>query len=311
MFQKYHHYLIQELLNKDDVTTQLFLLFCLAPIHDASLALADSQLLQTLIQMKGHQTQRLQIFTVLCKFEDFCIKLKDIDRILHLLVSSLSDKQHVNSGVRLIAALSSHPTGCQILNDNGVLELFTQLFLSSSCDDTVTTQTILRNVAKNGCDIPQVSLIVSCLMQDMMYDHSKKCEIMDTLVALVETVPGSVQEHDLQRIVMQQLNQENPLLILLSLRLFSVCDVNVLRNIYPQLLGAIHGLLNNPQLLYPEIIKTSLVIVNNIAKQYDLSDFLKKTELIRFINEVIDLLPENDKRIEEFRTLSNSLLQKT
>lgn len=302
---------IQELLNNDDVTTQLFLLFCLAPIHDFSLALADSQLLQTLIQMKGHQTQRLQIFTVLCKFEDFCTKLKDIDRILHLLVSSLSDKQHVNSGVRLIAALSSHPTGCQILNDNGVLELFTQLFLSSSCDDTVTTQTILRNVAKNGCDIPQVSLIVSCLMQDMMYDHSKKCEIMDTLVALVETVPGSVQEHDLQRIVIQQFNQDNPLLILLSLKLFSVCDVNILRNIYPQLLGAIHGLLNNPQLLYPEIIYTALVIVNNIAKQYDLSDFLEKTELIRYIDEIINLLPENDERIVEFREISNSLIQKT
>ena len=36
------------------------------------------------------------------------------------------------------------------LENNGVLELFTQLFLSSSCDDTVTTQTILRNVAKNA-----------------------------------------------------------------------------------------------------------------------------------------------------------------
>ncbi|KAH0794645.1 TKL family protein kinase [Histomonas meleagridis] len=182
---------IHDLLNKGDVVAPLFLLFCIAPIHDASIALADSQLMQSLIQMKTHKTQRLQIFTVLCKFEDFCTKLKDIDGILHLLVSSLSEKQHVNSAVRLIGALSSHPTGCQILNDNGVLELFTQLFLSSSCDDIVTTQTILRNVAKNGCDIPQVSLIVSCLMQDMMYDHSKKCEIMDTLVALVETVPGS------------------------------------------------------------------------------------------------------------------------
>lgn len=301
---------MHDLISKGDVVAPLFLLFCIAPIHDAAIALTDSQLLASLIQMKGHQTQRLQIFTVLCAFEDFCTKLKDIDGVLHLLVSSLSEKQHVNSAVRLIGALSSHSIGCQILNDNGVLELFTQLFLSSSCGDTGTTQTILRNVAKSGCDIPQVSLIVSCLMQDMMYEHSKKCEILDTLVALVETVPGSVQEHDLQRIVMQQFNTEQPLLILLSLKLFAACDPNVLRNIYPQLLSAIHNLLNKPQLLYPEIIEAALNVIVNLSMQYDLSDFLKKTEMIRFVQEVIKLLPEADNRIETFETLSQTLIQK-
>ncbi|OHT07609.1 TKL family protein kinase [Tritrichomonas foetus] len=299
---------MHDLINKGDVVAPLFLLFCIAPNHDAAISLADSQLLASLIQMKGHQTQRLQIFTVLCGFEDFCTKLKDIDGVLHLLVSSLSEKQHVNSAVRLIGSLSSHNIGCQILNDNGVLELFTQLFLSSSCGDTVTTQMILRNVARSGCDIPQVSLIVSCLMQDMMYEHSKKCEILDTLVALVETVPGSVQEHDLQRIVMQQVTQEKPLLVLLSLRLFAVCDVNVLRNIYPQLLAAIHALLNKSQLLYPEIIEEALNVINNLAKQFDLTEFLKKTELPRYIEEIVALLPEGNSRKEVFTKLEDSIV---
>ncbi|OHT02059.1 TKL family protein kinase [Tritrichomonas foetus] len=301
---------MHDLIQKGDVVAPLFLLFCIAPIHDAALSLADSQLLASLIQMKGYQTQRLQIFTVLCKFEDFCTKLKDIDGVLHLLVSSLGEKQHVNFAVRLIGALSSHSMGCQILNDNGVLELFTQLFLSSSCGDTATTQTILRNVAKNGCDIPQVSLIVSCLMQDMMYDNSKKCEILDTLVALVETVPGSVQEHDLQRIVMQQLSTDKPLLILLSLKLFSACEVGVLRNIYTQLLTSVHNLLNRPQMLYPEIIEAALDVICKLSRQYDLTDFLNKTEMVRFVQEVITLLPSNDTRAVSFESISQSLMQK-
>ena len=301
---------MNDLISKSDIDAPLFLLFCIAPIHDAAISLADSQLLASLIQMKGHQAQRLQIFTVLCGFEDFCTKLKDIDGILHLLVSSLSEKQHINSAVRLIGALSSHSIGCQILNDNGVLELFTQLFLSSSCGDTSTTQTILRNVAKSGCDIPQVSLIVSCLMQDMMYDHSKKCEILNTLVAIVETVPGSVQEHDLQRIVMQQFSSDKPLLILLALKLFMSCDVNVLRNIYSQLLSAIHSILNKPQLLYPEIIEAALNVVLKLSKQFDLTDFLKKTEIIRFTHEVINLMPEADPRIDSLQNISDLIVQR-
>ena len=298
---------MDDLINKNDVVPPLFLIFCIAPIHDAAMALADSQLLASLIQMKGHQTQRLQIFTVLCSFEDFCTKLTDIDGILHLLVSSLSEKQLINNAVRLIGALSSHPVGCQILNDNGVLELFTQLFLSSSCGDTLTTQTILRNVAKSGCDVPQVSLIVSCLMQDMMSEHSKKGEIMATLVALVETIPSSVQEHDLQRIVMQQLTQEKPLLVLLALQLFAVCDVNVLRNIYPQLLVSIYSLLNKPQMLYPEVIEAALRVISKLAAQYDITEFLKRTEMVRFIHEVIDLMPKDDARIAELQTISEHL----
>lgn len=299
---------MDELINRGDVVPPLFLIFCIAPIHDAAMALADSQLLASLIQMKGHQSQRLQIFTLLCSFEDFCTKLTDIDGILHLLVSSLSEKQLISNAVRLIGSLSSHAVGCQILNDNGVLELFAQLFLSSSCGDTLTAQTILRNVAKAGCDIPQVSLIVSCLMQDMMEEHSKKSEIMATLVALVETLPSGVQEHDLQRIVMQQLSQDNPLVVLLALQLFFVCDINVLRNIYPQLLTAIYGLLNKPHMLYPEIIEAAVRVVAALAAHYDLTEFLTRTEMVRFIQEVVALLPKDDPRIADLKSMSDELM---
>jgi hypothetical protein len=57
-------------------------------------------------------------------------------------------------------------------------------------------------------EIPQISLIFSCLMTDIMDDYAKASEIVETLVAVVETVPRSVQEHDSHRIAQQQFSQE-------------------------------------------------------------------------------------------------------
>jgi hypothetical protein len=144
-------------------------------------------------------------------------------------------------------------------------------------------------------------------MQDMMSEDARKCEIMDTLVALVQMVPGSVQEHDLHRIVMQQFNQDDPVLILLSLRLFAVCETSVLRNIYAQLLGAVHSLLNNPELLYPEIIEVALTVIANVAKQFDVSDFLRRSELIRYVQEVVGLIPQGEQRRARLEKLAKRI----
>lgn len=298
---------MDDLLSQNDVSAPLFLLFKIASIKEAAVTLSDSKVLQTLIQMKGYKVQRLSILTVLCSFEKFCTNVSDFAGILQLLVTSLGDKMTVNSAIQLMCSLSSHNVGCQILSDNGVLELFSQLFLSSSVGDVITIQTILRNVAQHGGEIPQVSLIVSCLMQDMIYQHSKKTAILETLIALVKTAPSSVQEHDLQRIVIQQFTQEKPLIVLLSLRLFAVCDMIILRNIYPQILVAIYNLLNRPQMMYPEIIQEILTILANMSKQYEIGDFLEKTELIRFFNEIIELLPKESKRAADFKKLVQSI----
>jgi hypothetical protein len=50
-------------------------------------------------------------------------------------------------------------------------------------------------------------------MQDILYEVPRPAEIRDTLVALVKAMPNSMQEYDLQRIVMPQLNSEQPMLI--------------------------------------------------------------------------------------------------
>jgi hypothetical protein len=78
----------------------------------------------------------------------------------------------------------------------------------------------------------------------------------------------------------------------------------VLKNIFAQLLGAVQSVLNRPQLLYAEVIEAALTVVQNVSKSFNVSDFLRKTELLRFVDEVIALLPETDLRVGTLRDLS-------
>jgi hypothetical protein len=257
--------------------------------------------------MRGWQIQRLQIFTILCMSEVLCEAAAiSFDGIISLLVSSLSVKSLVDSAVRLISAFSRHAIGCQILSEHGVLELFTQSFLSSSTgEDTAVAHAMLRNFAHQGCEIPQGSLIISCLMQDMLYDVPRRAEILDTLVALVEAMPNSVQEYDLQRIVMPQLNSDQVMLIRLSLRLFGVCNPSLLKNLYARLLVAIHKVLENYP--YLEIIDGCIGLTVGIARQFEVGDFIRKSEIVRFIREVVELLPEGDQYIAAFGKAADEL----
>ena len=282
----------------------LFLIFCICSHDSARKIMASNSLVTTILQMKDHIVQRLQIFTVLCLSETFCKDTKDIhmDGIVHLLVSALSEKNLVNASIRLIGSLSSHPTGVQILTDNGVLELFSQLFLSSLTGDT-TSHTILRNVALNNGEIPQVSLIVSCLMQDLVNEPQNKTEIMETAIALVKTMPSCAQEHDLQKNVLPQVQYvDQPKLIYLSLKLLAVSDPSKLRSFYTQVLKAICKVFENPKLMYPEIVEAALTVIQAIREQYNLDEFIEKTQLSRFVKDFTSLLDPHDpanKRINE------------
>jgi hypothetical protein len=59
--------------------------------------------------------------------------------------------------------------------------------------------------------------------------------------------------------------------------------------------------------MYPEVIEAALTVLNNLGKHYDLTDFIKKTEICRFIQEVLDLLGEKDPRVEKFQVISQAL----
>ncbi|KAH0806846.1 TKL family protein kinase [Histomonas meleagridis] len=283
---------VYDIMEQGSLQAPLFLLYCVAPFDEAAIDLSKDKLLLKLIQMKEYPLQRLQILTALCMHESFCATTVYMDGIINFMVKSLSDKKLVNDAARLIGSLSSHEKGCQILTNNGVLEVFTQLYLSSSSGDTATSQLILRNVARNRCEIPQGSLIVSCLMQDMIYDVTRRAQILDTLIPIVEEMPSSIQEHDLQLIVLQQLTMDDPLLVQLALKLIAACEPSSLRNIYQQILGAVYDLLKKKEMGYPEIVEGCLEVLITLAKGFDIKEFVKQTNLQAYVQKVIELLPQ-------------------
>lgn len=300
--------IIYNLIQEGSIQAPLFLLFCVSSIEDFAINISKDKLLLLIIKMKGFQAERLQILTSLSMHAKFCKSTTYMDEIINLLVSSLSNKSLVSYAARLIGAFSTHSCGCKILINNGVLEIFTQLYLSSSSGDTSISQAIIKNVARNGCDVPQCSLIVSCLIQDLIYDVTRKAQILDTIIAIVEQIPTSIQEHDLQFTILPHLASEDPLLVQLSLKLFSVCDASILRNIYQQLLVSIYNLIQKKEMRYIEIIEECVNVLIVLKKQDYTKIFIQETKFEKFVQKVV-AKDEDKKRKENITYLVSTLLE--
>lgn len=277
-------------------------------------------ILSVLLEMKKCNCQRLHIFAALTVNKTFCENAQKVatnqgskimDGIIHLLASSLTttEQRVVNAALRLLLAMSMHETGCNILSENDVLELFVQHFLSSSFTDANLSYTILRNVVKLEVYLPQVPLIASCLLQSLLYDMSNKEKIMDTLVALVKSAPGCVQAPDLQVYVLRLTKQEYPVMVLQALRVLAAAAPEKLAAIGDDVLTAINYVLKTPTYHHPKIIKAALMVLQALGKKkVVLRDFIEGSHLIGFVEKVIQLLPEGDKRakymiefIQEYR----------
>lgn len=208
-----------------------------------------------------------------------------------------------SASVRLIGALSSHSMG--------VLDLLAQILLSSYTGDTTTSHTIMRNVVQNGGEIPQVSLIVSCLMQDMLNESANKTEIMETVISLFATLPSSVQQHYLQKIFQPLVTKENGTrLVYLSLRLLCASEATKLSGFYQQVLQAVFLVLENEKLMFPEIIEAALNTVRAIDEQYNLDWSVVKTELPKFVDSVKNLMSPVNPLHKRYSDLLSSVVNK-
>jgi hypothetical protein len=103
------------------------------------------------------------------------------------------------------------------------------------------------------------------------------------------------------------LSRDDPLLIRPSLKLFAVCDPVLLRNLYSELLAAIHGILNNPTFMFREIIEACLEVIVITTQQFNIAEFLKKVELLRFISDTLELLGSSDEYTQAFRDFAETL----
>jgi hypothetical protein len=224
-----------------------------------------------------------------------------MEGVIKLLVASLSVESLIDPCLFLIGALSSHALGCNLISENGMLALFSQMFLSAGCGETSISLTILSNAAKNRAEIPQISLIVSCLMQDLMYTQTRKGLILATLRDLVSGAPMCVQEYDLQNSVMPLIStKQPPVVVVLALRLFLACDVSHLRGFYQVLCQRTYQVLAVESMLFPELVLAATNLIVSLAVTYDLSVFIKATRFVDFTRYVAaeiqsDFRPINQK----------------
>jgi len=280
---------------KKCVKAALYILHLLTIIDGIPSEIASHPLMSSILELNGFISPKLQIFTNLCLSSRFVEDSTGIEKMLQLLVSSFSDKLHTKCCLKMIAALSTHSSGCLLISQTSLVSIFSQIFLSPESSDLMTSLTILRNISRNNVTIPQLSLIVSSLMQDLTSASRHKSDILFTLSILISNSPNIVQEHYLQSAIMPLLQpDQGPVMITMALRLLDKCDMANLRHFYHIILKRVYTILNDPTLRYPELITASVDIICSISTQYDIREFLESTDFYTFSNEIIDKMEEFD-----------------
>lgn len=296
---------LQSLIENKRALGPLFFVFCVSTDPEIAVMLSKHSLFRSIVALKDYKNSRLQLYTSFCCHKDFCENTTEIEGIIHLLVTCLPDPKFQRNSTRLFAALSSHQVGCTILEENGLLELFIQLFLSSSKYDTILSLLILRNFSNFGLEIPQHSLLVSCLMQDLLISSSNKIDIIHTLYVLVSALNSSVQEFDVNRILLKHLKSTSPPIVYWSLKVLTVCTTSIIVNLQQSILINIHSILSNFNFCYPEIIEASLEILTQLSFEVDLDTFTQHTGLMNYLEGIKNLIPSDHYLVEKIEAFTS------
>ena len=280
-----------------NIRTAFLALFAFFSSPEIPPLIANHKILTTLLSMEGHTQRKLQILTELFASPGFVENTSISDALLKQLITAMSDEKLNAFALKLIAALSMHKAGCKFICDTNLMFLFSQLFLSPMCGDTVASMLILRNIAKANLEIPQVSLIISCLMQDLINTRSKKVMILDTLVEVVRISPESVQPIDLQTSVLSFLSpNETPEVVYKVLHLFNETDTNLLKSFYERIIDKIMKVLATPELQYIEIIGSAVDLIILISINFDIASLLIQSGITDYVEKIISQdLPECDE----------------
>jgi hypothetical protein len=210
-----------------------------------------------------------------------------------------------DSVLKLIGALSSHEEGRKLIDSSGLLTVFSQMFLSSASPNMGASLAILSNIARTHREIPRVSLVISCLMQDLRHDIAHRTAILQTLIPLIETSTSAVQEHDLQNSVLPLLShRESPIVIVLVCQIFVSCDMAKLKRIQKPLLQRLYNVLTNESLLYPDLLTACVDLLSSMSVAFDICYFLTETNFVPFLQ---SLLPQLEPFPEQYQTITQSL----
>lgn len=275
---------LQNLLKREaSRESALMILYMLITYKSVPLLIVNHPILNDLLLIQGYERQRLMIFAALFVSEEFTKKATISDGALKLLMSALNDQKLATYALKIIGTLSFHRTGFAVIRDFGILPVFVQYFLSPNCSETQTGMTILINVSKFGEKIPQASLIISCLMQDLVDSMNSKHLVLQTMIAISNTSPEAFQTADLQYNILPLINaKEDPKTVLLVLELFNRVEVNLVKNFHRFLILTLLEQLSAPELQYPEILVQSVNLINTITGQFDIKDIVRESHIIDF-----------------------------
>ena len=300
------------------IRSALLLFYRMAKIQSIAASLANHPALSALIECKEHTQMRIHVLTALVLCEQFVLDTAVMNDILKILVSSLSIEDLQKHALSLIAAMSSSQAGCKILEEAGLFAVFSQLFLSPVCNNAPVALKILRNASQHDANIPQKSLIISCLMQDLISASTERKVILFTLIKLISKSPDFVQEHDIQNSIVPLLSPKSgPVIVALCLQLLDACEMVKIRMVYVIILSRLYIILSTHEMLYPEIILYSLNLLVSMWLEYQdaVKDFLAQTNLVETIQNIIpqldiseDIVPSVRQRLFILSVDSNPII---
>ncbi|EAX96167.1 TKL family protein kinase [Trichomonas vaginalis G3] len=276
---------LEHLLNMECAQdSALMMFYVLSTSPNVPHMISKHPILNDILQMKGHELQRLMIFSALFQSEEFTKETPLItEGALKLLINALNDLNYANCALRVIGSLSTHKTGNAVISDFGILPIYVQYFLSPNCTDLSLCMTILINMAKFSIKVPQASLIVSCLMQDLVDSMNSKPTVLQTMIAIARSSPEAFQASDLQHNILPFISpKEDPLIVLYVLDLFNAIDLSVVKSFSRILVYCLLDTISQPEMQYPEILAQSITIINTLSSLYDVKDMLKDSSVLEF-----------------------------
>lgn len=280
--------------------------------------LNDNQisLLDLILDTDNYFEMKLEIFTNLYSNENFCSEMQKnpiTSKIIGLILNSYqkASKSSITSILSFILALSTHQIGCQILNDEDLLQTFSYVFLLASQNDLPLSLKIIINITNARMEIPQSSLIVSCLMNDLLQSKENLISILIALCNIISSSFSCVQEIDLQHSIMPLLSVDvEPKIVAHALQLFSVCEIISLKNLYAQLTEKVAIILSSSSsMLSTDIVLSSINVLNLVSVHFNLKPFLDELNLIDIIDNLINSFKEDFPKIaEQLLNLKNRLI---
>jgi serine/threonine protein kinase len=289
------------------IKVTLFLLFRLSAVPRARAILANHGILQSVLQIKGHLARRLQIFTSLFASEQFCMDTIYSDGVCKLFIASMDIRSLNTYLLKFIGILSTHEAGRALLGRTGVLHCFSQLFLSANCDLNISL-TILSNLAAHDVEIPQLSLIISCLIQDLHENPTQRVRILYTLIGLVGHSLENVQERDLRQSTLPLLSpKQRPEIVFFAIQILDQTKGAILQRCFPLVLQRIYDVLMSDNLQIPQVIVAALGLIASLAQEFDQNQFFAITGVMEYIEELVGLVGESPETVEEIINIRDSL----